>query len=75
MTSDEIESILRMQLAVTHSNDPYIDDYYHQGRLAKKPSVAKLKHPFCPTQIKELPSRTRSSNDPRAMSFHIEKLW
>ncbi|WJX68203.1 hypothetical protein P8452_52594 [Trifolium repens] len=66
MTSDEIESILRMQLAVTHSNDPYIDDYYHQGRLAKKPLVAKLKHPFCPTQIKDLPSRTRSSNDPHA---------
>lgn len=66
MTSDEIESILRMQLAVTHSNDPYIDDYYHQGRLAKKPSVSKLKHPFCPTQIKELPSRTRSNSDPHA---------
>ncbi|KAL6347377.1 hypothetical protein AAG906_018471 [Vitis piasezkii] len=35
MTADEIESILRMQHAATHSNDPYIDDYYHQARLAK----------------------------------------
>ncbi|XP_027340970.1 protein PAT1 homolog [Abrus precatorius] len=66
MTSDEIESILRMQLAVTHSNDPYVDDYYHQACLAKKPSVAKLKHPFCPTQIRELPSRTRTNNEPHA---------
>ncbi|XP_050897355.1 nuclear pore complex protein NUP85-like [Lathyrus oleraceus] len=41
MTSDEIESILRLQLAVTHSNDPYIDDYYHQGRLAKKTFCGK----------------------------------
>ncbi|RDX85817.1 Protein PAT1-like 1, partial [Mucuna pruriens] len=66
MTSDEIESILRMQLAVTHSNDPYVDDYYHQACLAKKPSVAKLKHPFCPTQIRELPPRTRSNAEPHA---------
>ncbi|KAL2331113.1 hypothetical protein Fmac_018694 [Flemingia macrophylla] len=65
MTSDEIESILKMQLAVTHSNDPYVDDYYHQACLAKKP-VAKLKHPFCPTQIRELPSRTRSNSEPHA---------
>nr|KYP49117.1 hypothetical protein KK1_029149 [Cajanus cajan] len=66
MTSDEIESILRMQLAVTHSNDPYVDDYYHQACLAKKPSAAKLKHPFCPTQIRDLPSRTRSNSEPLA---------
>ncbi|KAI4333346.1 hypothetical protein L6164_018173 [Bauhinia variegata] len=66
MTSDEIESILRMQLAVTHSNDPYVDDYYHQACLAKKSSGAKLKHAFCPTQIKELPSRSRSNNEPHA---------
>lgn len=66
MTSDEIESILRMQLAVTHSNDPYVDDYYHQACLAKKSSGAKLKHPFCPTQIRELPPRARSNSEPHA---------
>lgn len=62
MTSDEIESILRMQLAVTHCNDPYDDDYYHQACLAKK-SGAKLKHSFCPIQIKELPPRARANTE------------
>ncbi|RDX89126.1 hypothetical protein CR513_29182, partial [Mucuna pruriens] len=62
MTSDEIESILRMQLAVTHCNDPYVDDYYHQACLAKK-SGAKLKHSFCPTQIKELSPRSRANTE------------
>ncbi|XP_054815163.1 protein PAT1 homolog [Prosopis cineraria] len=66
MTSDEIESILKMQLAVTHSNDPYVDDYYHQACLAKKSSISKLKHPFCPTQIRELPARSRSNSEPHA---------
>ncbi|KAK7243921.1 hypothetical protein RIF29_38734 [Crotalaria pallida] len=66
MTSDEIESILRMQHAVSHSNDPYVDDYYHQACLAKKPSLAKLKNPFCPTQIRDLPSRSRSNSEPHA---------
>ncbi|XP_061341781.1 protein PAT1 homolog isoform X2 [Gastrolobium bilobum] len=73
MTSDEIESILRMQLAVTHSNDPYVDDYYHQACLAKKPSVAKLKHPFCPTQIRELPPRARANTEPHAF-LHVDAL-
>ncbi|XP_029126308.1 protein PAT1 homolog [Cajanus cajan] len=62
MTSDEIESILRMQLAVTHCNDPYDDDYYHQACLAKK-SGAKLKHSFCPIQIKELPPSARANTE------------
>ena len=62
MTSDEIESILRMQQAVTHCNDPYFDDYYHQACLAKK-AGAKLKHSFSPIQIKELPPRARANSD------------
>ncbi|CAL0326426.1 unnamed protein product [Lupinus luteus] len=66
MTSDEIESVLRVQHAVTHSNDPYVDDYYHQACLAKKPSSAKLKNPFCPTQIRDLPSRSRSNSETNA---------
>ena len=64
MTSEEIESILKMQLAVTHSNDdPYIDDYYHQASLAKQPSGAKFKLSFCPSQIKDLSSRSRANTE------------
>ncbi|KAG8478008.1 hypothetical protein CXB51_027811 [Gossypium anomalum] len=36
MSAEEIESILKMQHAATHSNDPYVDDYYHQACLAKR---------------------------------------
>ncbi|THG22450.1 hypothetical protein TEA_000183 [Camellia sinensis var. sinensis] len=63
MTSEEIESILRMQHAVTHGNDPYVDDYYHQARLAKKASELGSKHRFCPIHPKELTSRSRNSAD------------
>lgn len=66
MTSDEIENILRMQLAATHSNDPYVDDYYHQACLANKSSGAKLRHHFCPTQLRECPPRARAANEPHA---------
>ncbi|XP_054815307.1 protein PAT1 homolog [Prosopis cineraria] len=66
MTTEEIENILRMQLAATHSNDPYVDDYYHQACLAKKSSNAKLKHHFCPNQIRELPPRARANTEPHA---------
>ncbi|TKY49357.1 PAT1-like 1 [Spatholobus suberectus] len=66
MTTEEIENILRMQLQATHSNDPYVDDYYHQGCLAKKSSGAKLRHHFCPTQIRELPLRPSSNAEPHA---------
>ncbi|KAF5725562.1 hypothetical protein HS088_TW23G00286 [Tripterygium wilfordii] len=61
MTAEEIESILRMQHAATHSNDPYIDDYYHQARLAKKSAGSGIKHHFFPAHLKELPSRGRNS--------------
>ncbi|KAJ7964600.1 protein PAT1-like 1-like [Quillaja saponaria] len=63
MTSEEIESILKMQHAATHSNDPYIDDYYHQACLAKKAAGSRLKHPFCPSHLRELPSRGRNSTE------------
>lgn len=51
LTADKIEKILRPQLAATHSNDPYVDDYYHQARLEKKSAGAKLRHHFCPTNL------------------------
>ncbi|KAM3732173.1 hypothetical protein ACB098_11G040400 [Castanea mollissima] len=66
MTSDEIESILRMQLAATHSNDPYVDDYYHQACLARKSAGAKLRHHFCPNQLRDLPPRARANAEPHA---------
>lgn len=66
MTADEIESILRMQLAATHSNDPYVDDYYHQACLAKKTAGARMKHHFCPTHLRELPPRARANTEPHA---------
>ncbi|KAJ4980601.1 hypothetical protein NE237_031438 [Protea cynaroides] len=66
MTAEEIDSILRMQHAATHSNDPYVDDYYHQARLAKKSAGSRLKHHFCPTHLRDLPSRARANAEPHA---------
>lgn len=64
MSAEEIENILRMQLAATHSNDPYVDDYYHQACLAKKTAGAKLKHHFCPTNLRDGPPQARANNEP-----------
>ncbi|KAK6270345.1 hypothetical protein POUND7_007450 [Theobroma cacao] len=66
MSTDEIEGILRMQLAATHSNDPYVDDYYHQACLARKYAGAKLRHHFCPTHLRDLPPRARANTEPHA---------
>ncbi|KAK3042587.1 hypothetical protein RJ639_000839 [Escallonia herrerae] len=66
MTADEIENILRMQLAATHSNDPYVDDYYHQACLARKSAGAKLRHHFCPTQLRDCSPRARANSEPHA---------
>ncbi|KAL3615313.1 hypothetical protein CASFOL_040974 [Castilleja foliolosa] len=58
MTAEEIENILKLQQASsTHgNNDPYVDDYYHQARLAKE---SALKYRFCPSQPREQSSRSR----------------
>ncbi|CAL9041237.1 unnamed protein product [Musa banksii] len=66
MSAEEIESILRMQHAATHITDPYIDDYYHQACLAKKSASSRLNHNFCPTVIKDPPSRSRANNESHA---------
>ncbi|XP_050379392.1 protein PAT1 homolog 2-like [Argentina anserina] len=68
MTSEEIESILKMQHAATHSNDPYIDDYYHQASLSKKASGLRSKHAFCPSHLREFSSRGRNSSDQHSHS-------
>ncbi|XVF18261.1 hypothetical protein REPUB_Repub11eG0005900 [Reevesia pubescens] len=66
MSTDEIDGILRMQLVATHSNDPYVDDYYHQACLARKSAGAKLRHHFCPTHLRDLPPRARANTEPHA---------
>ncbi|CAN8233739.1 unnamed protein product [Cochlearia groenlandica] len=73
MSADEIENILRMQLVATHSNDPYVDDYYHQACLAKKSAGAKLRHHFCPNHFRDLYPRARSNNEPHAF-LQVEAL-
>lgn len=66
MSPEEIESILRVQHLATHSNDPYLDDYYHQACLAKRSVGSRLKHHFCPTFMRDFPSRARATNEPHA---------
>uniref|UniRef100_A0ACD5VRA9 Uncharacterized protein n=1 Tax=Avena sativa TaxID=4498 RepID=A0ACD5VRA9_AVESA len=66
MSSEEIESILRMQHSASHSSDPYVVDYYHQACIAKKGTSTKQKTNFCPTSMKDLPSKSRSSGDQHA---------
>lgn len=74
MTAEEIENILRMQHAATHGNDPYVDDYYHQARLAKKAAESGSKHRFCPVNPKELPSRSRNSSESSHPHLHVDAL-
>ncbi|KAG9157077.1 hypothetical protein Leryth_009104 [Lithospermum erythrorhizon] len=64
MTADELENIFRVQLTATQSNDPYVEDYYHQACLARKPDGAKVRHHFCPKNLLDSSSRTRPSNEP-----------
>ncbi|KAK6142401.1 hypothetical protein DH2020_022749 [Rehmannia glutinosa] len=61
MTAEEIDNILKMQHAATHGNDPYVDDYYHQARLAKKSAETRSKYRFCPSHPREQSSRSRNS--------------
>ncbi|GKV15276.1 hypothetical protein SLEP1_g26073 [Rubroshorea leprosula] len=74
MTSEEIESILKMQHNATHGNDPYVDDYYHQARLAKNSSGSRVKLHFCPSHLKDLPSRSRNSGDQHLHADALGKI-
>ncbi|XP_027170038.1 protein PAT1 homolog 1 [Coffea eugenioides] len=73
MTADEIESILKMQHSAAHSNDPYVDDYYHQARLAKKAAELGSEHRFCPAQTRESSSRSRNSTESQP-HLHVDAL-
>ncbi|XP_019059501.1 PREDICTED: uncharacterized protein LOC104825394 [Tarenaya hassleriana] len=73
MTSEEIESILKMQHSNSHSNDPYVNDYYHQARLAKKSVGSREKPHFYPSHLKEHQSRSRNSTEQHPQ-VHIDAL-
>ncbi|CAN7110411.1 unnamed protein product [Brassica rapa subsp. narinosa] len=77
MTSEEIESILKMQHSNSHSSDPYVNDYYHQARLTKKSSGSRVKTQFCPSHLKDHQSRSSrnsSSSDQQQPQVHVDAL-
>ncbi|KAG7542855.1 hypothetical protein ISN45_Aa07g028000 [Arabidopsis thaliana x Arabidopsis arenosa] len=73
MTSEEIESILKMQHSSSHSSDPYVNDYYHQARLAKKSSGSRVKPQLYPSHLKDHQSRSRNSSDQQPQ-VHVDAL-
>ncbi|KFK23118.1 hypothetical protein AALP_AAs49591U000400 [Arabis alpina] len=73
MTSEEIESILKMQHSNSHSNDPYVNDYYHQARLVKNSTGSRAKLQFCPSHLKDQQSRSRNSSDQQPQ-VHVDAL-
>ncbi|CAN6999688.1 hypothetical protein IGI04_019761 [Brassica rapa subsp. trilocularis] len=77
MTSEEIESILKMQHSNSHSNDPYVNDYYHQARLAKKSSGSRAITHFYPSQLKDhhhQPKSRNNSSEQHQQQVHVDAL-
>ncbi|KAI3694060.1 hypothetical protein L1987_77019 [Smallanthus sonchifolius] len=72
MNAEEIESILKIQHAATHGNDPYIDDYYHQAHVAKNSSESKSKTRFCPAHLKDSPSKSSRNSTEAKNNFNID---
>ncbi|KAL1197533.1 PAT1-like protein 1 [Cardamine amara subsp. amara] len=73
MTSEEIESILKMQHSHSHSNDPYVNDYYHQAKLFKKSTGSKAISHFYPAQLKDHQPRSRNSSEQHPQ-VHVDAL-
>ncbi|KAF8086024.1 hypothetical protein N665_0639s0032 [Sinapis alba] len=73
MTSEEIESILKMKHSNSHSNDPYVNDYYHQARLAKKSTGSRAISHFYPSQLKDHQPRSRNSSEQHPQ-VHVDAL-
>ncbi|KAE8732764.1 lysine-specific histone demethylase 1-like protein 1 [Hibiscus syriacus] len=73
MSAEEIESILKMQHAATRSNDPYVDDYYHQACLAKRSFGSRGKHHFFPSHLKDWHSRSCNSGE-QHLHLHVDAL-
>lgn len=69
MSTEDIETILRLQHATSHNNDPYVDDYYHQACLAKKLGSSGLKHRFYPSNIRERDNMGRSRGNKDSQSL------
>ncbi|CAN8275161.1 unnamed protein product [Cochlearia groenlandica] len=74
MTSEEIESILKMQHSNSHSSDPYVNDYYHQARLSKQSTGAREKSQFFPSHLKDQQPRSRNSSDQQPQQAHVDAL-
>ncbi|KAL9996987.1 hypothetical protein Hdeb2414_s0658g00931201 [Helianthus debilis subsp. tardiflorus] len=72
MSAEEIESVIKMQHASTHSNDPYIDDYYHQARVARNSSDSKSKTRFCPSHLKDSSSKSSRNSTETKNTFNID---
>ncbi|KAL2631220.1 hypothetical protein R1flu_015906 [Riccia fluitans] len=67
MTVEEIENIVRIQWAATHSSDPYVDDYYHQAVQSKlSVNTSHGRRHFAPSHLRDLPSHTRAAVEPHA---------
>ncbi|KAL3689112.1 hypothetical protein R1sor_015421 [Riccia sorocarpa] len=67
MTVEEIENIVRIQWAATHSSDPYVDDYYHQAVQSKVSANSPHgRRHFAPSHLRDLPSHTRAAVEPHA---------
>ncbi|XP_047320108.1 protein PAT1 homolog 2-like [Impatiens glandulifera] len=67
MTGEELESILKLQHANSHGNDPYVNDYYHQARLAK---VSGSKNRFSPFHLKE----SSSASSARSSQHQVDSF-
>ncbi|GJM89032.1 hypothetical protein PR202_ga05628 [Eleusine coracana subsp. coracana] len=73
MSSEELESVLRMQHSAHHSSDPYINDYYHQACKAKRAVSSEQKSGFSLMSIKDSPSKSRSGGDQQAY-LHVDAV-
>ncbi|KAJ3696147.1 hypothetical protein LUZ60_001524 [Juncus effusus] len=73
MSSEEIDSILKMQHNGSHNNDPYSDDYYHQASISKRSSGSyNARQRFCPATIKDSNSGSSKSRNSNPDSGHLQ---
>jgi DNA topoisomerase 2-associated protein PAT1 len=73
MSSEELESVLRMHHSAHCSSDPYINDYYHQACKAKRSVNSQQKSSFSPMSIKDFPSKSRSGADQQSY-LHVDAV-
>lgn len=73
MSSEDLESVLKVHHSAHHSSDPYINDYYHQACKAKRSVNSQQKSSFSPISIKDFPSKSRSGSDRQAY-LHVDAV-